>query len=395
MDKEQLNSKLKEVIKQAGASAQKTKESIGKAFKKDNVRINLLKAKAGVNKVVDVTANSNLIKKMSSEQKLAVLGISAFIVIVIIALIGRLIVSPETSIWCVVDAPKVELAFGSAGEVIDVVYAEKQSIASGNVIARLQNEAYIADFESANAKLLVANLKLLNMENRLTDMENALAESKLQAAESAYEAAKSAFELARAYERQYITHFERRDISEAQYLASIAEVANAETIMQRAENALESAKENLEASQRGFAPEEIAETKDEVEALTEQVERARTVLAGSSITAPFDAYINSLSINVGDVVVPGNPVCELIDLNKISLRGLVDKSTAGSIKLGVTVNIEFSEIPNETFTGKILSVTSQPVEQKDGEDLYELRIEFDNPDKNIMPNMEAVAIVVS
>jgi multidrug efflux pump subunit AcrA (membrane-fusion protein) len=88
-------------------------------------------------------------------------------------------------------------------------------------------------------------------------------------------------------------------------------------------------------------------------------------------------------------------VCEVADLNKISLRGLVDKSTAESIKQGSAVNVEFREIPKEIFTGKIVSVASQPVEQKDGEALYELRIELDNPDSNVLPEMEAVAIVVS
>ncbi|MCL2147703.1 MAG: efflux RND transporter periplasmic adaptor subunit [Synergistaceae bacterium] len=393
MNKEQLNLKLKEVIKQAGAGVQKTKGNLGKVFGKENVRSGFKKAKSGIDKAVDATMNSNLIKKMNAEQKLAVIGISAFIVIVIIALIGRLFFTPETSIWCVADAPKTELAFGSAGEVIDVAYSEKQSIPIGSTIARLNNEAYIADFESANSKLMVANLKFLNMENRLADMENALAESKLKSAESEFEVAKSAFELARAYERQYISHFENHSISEAQYLASVAAVANAEAVMGRAENALQDAQQNLEAAQRGYAPEEIASAKDEVEALTEQVERARKLVAGSSIISPFNAYINSLNIKVGDVVEPGKPVCELIDLNKISLRGLVDKSTAGSVKLGAAVNIEFSAIPNETFTGKILSVSSQPVEQKDGQDMYELRIEFNNPGVNIMPEMEAVAIV--
>jgi multidrug resistance efflux pump len=395
MDKEQLNSKLKKVIKQAGDSAQKTKDNLGKAFEKENVKSSLKKAKTGVGKVVDIVMNSSLIKKMNAEQKLAVLGISTFIVIVIIALIGRMIFTPEVSIWCVVDAPKIELAFESAGDVINVAFSEKQSITTGSIIARLANEAYIADFENANSKLLVANLKLLNMENRLTDMENALAESKLKSAESAFDAAQSAFELARAYERQYVSHFEKREITEAQYLASITDVANAEAVMQRAEKALEDAKQNLEASQRGYSHEEITEVKDEVEALTEQAERAKKALAGTSVIAPFNAFISSLSIKVGDTVVPGEPVCELIDLNKISLRGFVDKSTALSIKLGAAVNVEFSEIPNGAFTGKVFSITSQPVEKKDGKDLYELRIELDNPGKNIMPEMEAVAIVVS
>jgi multidrug resistance efflux pump len=395
MDKEQLNSKLKEMKNQAGINAQKTKDSLGKVFDKENVKKNLKKAKVGVEKAVDVTLNSSFIKKMSSGQKLVALGVLAFIVIVIVSLIGRSIFTPDLSIWCAADAPKVELAFNSAGEVSNVECSEKQTVPEGQIIARLQGETYIADLESASSKLMVANLKFLRMENRLVDMENALAQSKLKAAESANEAAISAFELARAYEELNRSHFEKRLIMEEQWLTSINEVANAEAVVKEAVNNLEKAKQYLETTKIGYSPEEIANAKEEVDTLTEQITKAKAALEGTIIVAPFNAYINSISIKTGDVVESGKPVCEVIDFSKTWLNGHVDKSKAESIKPGSTVNVEFNEIPKIIFTGKVVSVSEQPVERNDGKVLYELRIELDNPDNNILPKMEAVAIVVS
>jgi multidrug resistance efflux pump len=396
MDKEKLNSKLKEMKKQAGINAKKTKDNLGKVFDKENVKENLNKAKKGVEKAVGVTMNSSIIKKMKPEQKLAVLGISAFIVIVIIALIGRSIFSPEPSIWCVTVAPKEELVFHSAGEVAEVIYSEKQKISKGDTLARLDDTTYRADVESTGSKLMEANLKFLNMENRLADMENSFAEVKLKAAESALESAITAFELSQAYEEQYRTYFENRMISESQYYASIKDKANAEAAKDKAERDLENAKQNIEATKKGFTEEEIQLVKDEANELTEQVARAKEALEGTSIIAQFDAYINRIDIKAGDLVEPNKPVCEVIDLRKIWLRGLVNKSMAESIKLESGVNVEFREIPNETFAGKIKSVdTTKPVDQKDGEDLYELRIELDKLGGNVMPGMEAVAIVVS
>ena len=396
MDKEKLNSKLKEMKKQAGANAQKTKENLGKVFDKENVKENLNKAKKGVEKAVDVTMNSSIIKKMNSGQKIAVLGISLFILVVIIALIGRFIFSPEPSIWCVATAPKLELAFNSPGEVSEVLYSAKQTIPKGAIIAHLKNESYVADFDNAGLKSMEANLKFLNMENRLSDQENALAEIRIKAAQSANEEAVAAFELASTYEVLYREYFEKGMISEAQYSGSLIEKTNAEAKKQKSEKEIENAALYHETVKKGYTEEEIAAAKEEADELTEQVAKANEALEGTKIAAPFNAYLNSININAGDIINPSVPVCEVIDLSQIRLRGLVNKSMIESIKPGSAVSVEFREIPNETFSGKITSlVTSKPAEQKDGEDLYELGIELDKPGGRIMPGMEAVAIVVS
>ena len=338
VDKEKLNSKLKDMKKQAGANAQKTKENLGKVFDKENVKENINKAKKSVEKAVDVTMNSNIVKKMNPNQKLMALGVSVLIVIVIIALIGRFVLSPKASIWCVATAPKIELSFNSAGEVVEVAFQAKQVASKGATIARLKDEDLIAEFESVSSKFSDANMKYLNMENRLVEMENTLAEIKLNAAESASAAATAAFGLATAYEVQYRSYYEKRMISEAQYQSSIREKANAEAIMSKAEKDLEEAKQYLETAKQGHTPEEIAIAKEEATTLEAQVATAQAALEGALIVAPFDAYINSINIIAGAVIEPEKPVCEVVDMSNLWLRGLVDKSTADSVKPGAVIN---------------------------------------------------------
>lgn len=395
MDKEKLNSKLKEMKKQAGINAQKTKENLGKVFDKENVKENLNKAKKGVEKAVDVTMNSSIIKRMNSGQKIAVLGISAFFLIVIIALVGRFIFSPEPSIWCVTTAPKLELAFNSSGEVAEVSYSEKQTIPKGATIARLNSKAYAADLESAGLNLTEANLRYLNMENRLTDQENTHAEIRIKAAKSANEAAIAAFELAGAYEELYREYLDKHMISEAQYDAILRDKVNADAVVQNTRKEIENAAQYHETVKKGYTEEEIAIAKGEAEEFSEQVAKAKEAFEGTSIIAPFSAYLNSINIKTGDIVNAKTPVCEVIDLNQIWLRGLVNKSRMESIKPGSAVTVAFRGVPNETFAGKIISVvTSKPTEQIDGEDMYELRIELDEKN-DITPGMEAEAIVIS
>ena len=397
MDKEQLNSnnKFKEQAKQADVHTKKTKEKLIEACSKENVKENLKKAKSSINKAIDKTKNSSIIKRMTTGQKLTALGVAAVVLIAIIALIGRFMFSPDPSIWCVADAPKTELAFNSAGEVAEVAHSEKQVVSKGDTIARIKDDAYIADLERAEAKSKEANWNYFKMKNRLVDMENKIAESMLKAAESQNEAATAAFELAGAYEKQYRSYFENGEISKAHYDASVRDVTIAETELKRVQSELEKAKQYLETVIIGFTSDEIESAKQEADTAIEQAVNAKATFEGASITAPFNAYIKKINVNVGDMVETGKPVFEVIDLSKIWLRGYVNKAMAGSLKPGAVVNVEFAEIPNETFTGKITTIASQPEQTNKGKALYELRIDLDNPGSYILPDMEAIAIVVS
>ena len=376
MDKEQLNAKLKEM---------------GKVFSGKKVKDNLGKAKNGIGKAVDGTVNSSFVKKMTPGQKYMILGASAIIVIAIIGLASRLIFTPDPSIWCVAEASKTELAFNVAGKVAEVAYSEKQIANKGATIARLEDEAYIAALGDAEARFAEANLQYLKMENRFTELENTLAEAMLKAAESANEAAIAALELAKAHEGQYRSFLDDGTVSEVHYDASVKAVANAEAEVNRTENALESAKQSFEAMKTGYTPEEIEAAKQEADGAAAQTARAKAALEGIIIAAPFDAYMSKVSIKAGDTVEPGASVFEAINLGEIWLSGFVDKSLAETLKPGHVVRVEFSEIPRENFTGKIVSVASEP-QSKEGEAQYEVRMELDNPGNKVLPGMEAVAI---
>ena len=395
MDKEQLNSKIKEIVKQDDVHAKKAKEKQNEVSIMEKVKENIKKAKNCINKAIDKTKNSSIVKKVTTGQKFAALGVAAVVLIVIIALIGRFIFSPCQSIWCVTDAPKTELAFNSAGEVAEVAYSEKQIVPNGDIIARIQDDALIAELESAASKSIEANWKYFKMENRLAEMENAIAESKLKTAENEKEAAATALELASAYEAQYRSFLINGEISQAQYSISLRDKTDAEAALDRTKDQLERVKQNLETVKNGHTPDEIENAKQEADIAAEQVAKAKVALDGASITAPFNAYINKINMNVGDKAEPGMPVCEVVDLSKTWLRGVANKAMVESLKPGSVVNVEFQEIPNEMFTGKIVSIASQPEQTEKGEDLYELRIELDNPGSYILPEMEAIAIVVS
>ncbi|MCL1876389.1 MAG: HlyD family secretion protein [Synergistaceae bacterium] len=155
------------------------------------------------------------------------------------------------------------------------------------------------------------------------------------------------------------------------------------------------AKQYLETVTESFSTEKSATAKQEAEEATEKLAKAKEALENDSIFAPFNAYINKVSIKVGDIVESGTTVCEVLDLSKIWLRGLIDKDAVESFKPGSAVNVEFSGIANEIFPGKIISITTEPVEQRDEKALFELRIELDKLDGRVLPGMEATATIIN
>ncbi len=74
-----------------------------------------------------------------------------------------------------------------------------------------------------------------------------------------------------------------------------------------------------------------------------------------TITAPMDGTILAVDAKVGDSVTTG-AILTLADLKQPLVEVLVDESDMNNVKVGYTVDVTFDALPNQTFTGKIISV---------------------------------------
>jgi HlyD family secretion protein len=97
----------------------------------------------------------------------------------------------------------------------------------------------------------------------------------------------------------------------------------------------------------------IAQAKlDNAQAQLEVVEQES---ASSTILAPFDGTILSISAQVGDNVGT-NPFITLADLSQPYLEVLVDETDLNNIGVGYEVQVTFDALPNQSFTGHVISV---------------------------------------
>jgi HlyD family secretion protein len=75
----------------------------------------------------------------------------------------------------------------------------------------------------------------------------------------------------------------------------------------------------------------------------------------STIVTPFDGTILSISSQVGDQVST-NAFITLADLNQPYLEVLVDETDLNNIGIDYAVSVTFDALPNQTFTGKVISI---------------------------------------
>ncbi|OGO63610.1 MAG: hypothetical protein A2030_03105 [Chloroflexi bacterium RBG_19FT_COMBO_50_10] len=87
-----------------------------------------------------------------------------------------------------------------------------------------------------------------------------------------------------------------------------------------------------------------------------QLEVVEQESISSTIVAPFDGTILSISAQVGDNVGT-NPFILLANLSQPYLEVLVDETDLNNIGIGYEVQVTFDALPNQTFTGHVISIS--------------------------------------
>jgi membrane fusion protein, multidrug efflux system len=101
-------------------------------------------------------------------------------------------------------------------------------------------------------------------------------------------------------------------------------------------------------------------TKQQLDNSRLQLKNAQTSLKAqgvkvndTSIRAGISGTINKKMVEPGTVVSPGAQMFEIVNINTLKLSVLVDESQIGRIRLGQSVSITVSVLPEMSFTGTI------------------------------------------
>jgi len=283
---------------------------------------------------------------------------------------------------------KVEVKSKASG-IIKYLYVNAgDRVRSGQLLVELDKETLEAQLKEARGLLRAAEGRLQEIESQSKTINANLRKSKLEAESRDYDFAISEYRRHRELYSQGLTSKSEFDSIEQKMKA--AEV-NHKTL----QAAVEVREAELEQNERTFV-----KARAEVTQAQAQLERAEEDLRYASIRSPIEGVVLSREVEVGDAVSSilqlgsnATLIMTLGDVQELYVKGKVDETDIGLVKIGQAVRVTVDAYKNRTFEGKVFRIAPMGVE-KDNVTRFEVRVSILNDLDLLKVNMSANAEIV-
>ncbi len=269
---------------------------------------------------------------------------------------------------------KVEIKSKANGIIKLLPVEVDQEIEAGTVLVELDRENLMARVREARATLQGARAAHLAAEANYDKSRVEAEGPDVEFARRSHDRAKSLFE---------------------QKLIAQHQLEEARTQLDQAENRRRAAE-----SQLAVARARVAEAAANVAQAQAAVERAEEELANATIRAPIRGRILARDIEIGSPVssilnmgAAATSVITMGDISHVFVRGRVDETEIGHLRLGQPARIRVETFKERTFHGKVTQISPMGVE-RDNVTNFEVRVSIDNPGHALKANMTANAEIV-
>jgi membrane fusion protein YbhG len=340
-----------------------------------------------------------------------------------------------------IEVTDAELSFKIPGRVEARLVDEGQMVKAGQTVAVLDSkelsqevglrraevgaaQAALAELEAGSRPEEIAQAKAAaeQAQERLEELEAGSRPQEINAAEAAYASARAdAKRLADDFTR-YRGLYQKQLVSTQQYDA-------ARTASEMAQARESEAKEHLGLVKEGPRKEEIAQARaalaqaQEYHALVkegprrEDIAQARarldqtrqslavsdTRLGYATLASPMSGVVLSKSIEPGEYVSAGTPIVTVADLEHVWLRGYVNETDLGRVKLGQQARVTTDTYPGKVYQGRVSFISSQAeftpksvqTEKVRVKLVYRIKMDIQNPHLELKPGMPADAQILT
>ena len=164
---------------------------------------------------------------------------------------------------------------------------------------------------------------------------------------------------------------------------------------------LAEAEARLRQLESGYRKEEIAQVRAAAEMARARVERLKTQLDETVVRAPFDAVVDVLDLEPGDMVGPGRPVATLLRPDGLWVRAYLPEEKLGFVRPGLEVKVRVDSFPGKSFPGVVRRVhrqaefTPRNVQTQEERVLqvFQTEVVIIDPDQVLRPGMNADVII--
>ncbi len=300
-----------------------------------------------------------------------------------------------------------------AGRITQLLAHEGDSVKKGQILLTLDDGQISARLEQAQAAVKVAEAQLLAARNDLAVLKNAVplkidtARSGVVHAEAVLAAAKETQRQAGRDARRYKILVETRAVSRQASEHTDLALRVAKENRAVAQAALAQAEKQLAETELGWK--RIKTSELQISALEAQLQQAkaglteiRSVFNDLTIHAPATGMITTRIVDVGEIIVPGGPLFDIVDLDRLYLKCYIPENQIGKLRLNLSARIYTDPFPDDPFPAAVRYISSTaeftPKEVQTPDErvklVYAVKLYLDeNPDHRLTPGLPADAIV--
>jgi membrane fusion protein, multidrug efflux system len=256
---------------------------------------------------------------------------------------GRYLITTDDAY---VGAKNATLSPKVSGYISDVAVEDNARVASGDVIARIDDGDYQLAVQNARDQIAIQQATVARLGKQSAAQVAAVEQAKAQLASAKAGQTRMQLELKRQQD------LATRQINSRQALEQAE--ANAEQAVagvQAAEAAIDAATANVDVLKA--QQEEARRTLQQYQTTLAKAERD---LAFTVIKAPFDGVIGNRAVQVGDYVQPTQRLASLVPLDAVYIDANFKETQLPDLRPGQPVTISVDALPGRTLEGRVASL---------------------------------------
>lgn len=235
------------------------------------------------------------------------------------------------------------------GYIKEIRFDENQKVHKGDTLVIIDNSDYAVQQQAANAAVSnsQADIDVLNQNVEAADKDVLVSQSKIAGAKAQLDFAQKEYD-------RYKQLYDEESATGQQVDAK--------------QTALEEAKANYESAQEtvALAQAQASAARTQIKAAQAEVAR-RNAIAGANqltmsytvITAPYDGQMGRRTLQIGQLVQPGQTLAYIVDLSSGKwIIANYKETQVTDMKVGQKATIEVDALPGKKFTGTIESFSA-------------------------------------
>lgn len=234
---------------------------------------------------------------------------------------------------------EVKISSDVSGEIVELFVKEGDSVKVGQVLARIDPEAYASAVERAAASVSSSKSELARS---LSSIENSRAQ---------IEQTKAQLDNAKKIHERNIKLFKDGVISAQDFESSEANVAQLEATLKSSQASYRASEQSAKSAEYNVASSEAS------------LKEIRTSLSRTTIKSPTNGIISKLNVEKGERVVgtiqmTGTEMMRIANFNSMEVQVEVSENDILRVSLGDTASIEVDAYLDKTFKGVVSEIAS-------------------------------------